>query len=230
MDIRQFFSSSRKRPQEPTEEATNSSAVDVPQLASSSGSQILGDASSQDLIPAPPTSKKKSANEERKQCRAKLSYKTEWESKHRWVSCTNLSKGMFCSICQKWGRPTPESRGAWTSKGVSHWPHASVMLKAHRESQTHRDAVFTTGMAKEAEHGNSVLELHCSAAAKEAACKAERNRCIILKLLRLIYFLAKNMIAHTTVCPDLIALQVANGDELLEEHITKGAKNAQYTS
>ena len=40
----------------------------------------------------------------------------------------------------------------------------------------------------------------------------------------------KNKIAHTTVYSDLIALQVANGDELLEEHITKGAKNAQYIS
>ena len=229
MDIRQFFSSSRKRPQEPTEEATNSSAVDVPQLASSSGSQIQEDASSQALIPAPPTSKKQhlSVNEKRKQYRAN---KTEWESKYLWVSCTDVSKGMFCAICQKWGRPTPGSRGAWTNKGVSDWPHASEMLKAHGESRTHRDAVLTAGMAKQAEHGNSILELHRSAAAKEAACKAERNRCIILKLLRSIYFLAKNKIAHTTVYPDLIALQVANGDELLEEHITKGAKNAQYTS
>ena len=106
-----------------------------------------------------------------------------------------------------------------------------VRLKAHGESQTHRDAVLTAGMAQQAEHGNSVLELHCSAAAKEAACKAERNRCIILKQLKSIYFLEKiNKIAHTTVYSDLIALQVANEDELLEEHITKGAKNAQYIS
>ena len=39
--------------------------------------------------------------------------------------------------------------------------------------------------------GKSVLELQCSAAAKEAACKAERNRSIMLKLMRSIYFLAK---------------------------------------
>ena len=103
---------------------------------------------------------------------------------------------MLARVCsvpsdKSWGHPTPGSRGAWTSKGVSDWPHASEMLKAHGESQTHRDAVLNSGMAQQAEHGNSVLELHCSAAAKEAACKAERNRCIILKLLRSIYSLAK---------------------------------------
>ena len=56
---------------------------------------------------------------------------------------------------------------------------------------------------------------------------AERNRSIVLKLMRSIYFLAKNKIPHTTVYPNLIALQVANGDGLLEEHLTRGA---QYTS
>lgn len=84
-------------------------------------------------------------------------------------------------------------------------------------------------MAQQAERGKSIFELECSAAAKEAACRAERNREILLKLLRSIYFLAKNKIAHTTVYPDLLALQVANGDRLLEEHITQGASNAQYT-
>ena len=49
----------------------------------------------------------------------------------------------------------------------------------------------------------------------------------MLKLLRSIHLLAKNKIAHTTVYPDL---QVANGDELLEEHVTEGASKAPFTS
>lgn len=69
-------------------------------------------ASSQD-VPASPSPKKQhlSASEKRKQYRAKLSYRPEWEKKYPWVSCTDVSKGMFCTICQKWGRPTPGSRG-----------------------------------------------------------------------------------------------------------------------
>ena len=84
-------------------------------------------------------------------------------------------------------------------------------------------------LVEQAERGNSVLKLQHSAAAMEATCRAERNRSILLKLLRSIYFLAKNKIPHTTTYPNLIALQVANGDRLLEEYITQGSSNAQYT-
>ena len=98
------------------------------------------------------------------------------------------------------------------------WSRATEAL---RESQCHGDAAVTAGMAQQAEHRKSIFELQCSAAAKEAACRAERNREILLKLLRSMYSLAKNKIAHTTVLyPDLIAPQVANGDELLKEHIS----------
>ena len=85
-------------------------------------------------------------------------------------------------------------------------------------------------MSQQAESGKSVLELQCSAAAKEAADTVQRNRSILLKLMRSIYFLAKNRIPHTTEYPHLVALQVANGDELLEEHIKKDSSKAQYTS
>ena len=79
---------------------------------------------------------------------------------------------MFCTICQKWGHPTAGSRGAWTSKGVTDWSHATELLRAHGESRCHRDAAVTAGMSQQAESGKSVLELQCSAAAKEAACRA----------------------------------------------------------
>ena len=63
---------------------------------------------------------------------------------------------------------------------------------------SHRDAAVTAGMAQQAERGNS---LQCSAAAMEAACRAEKNRSILLKPLRSIYFLVKNKIPHTTTYP-----------------------------
>ena len=40
-------------------------------------------------------------------------------------------------------------------------------------------------------------------------------------LLRSAYFLAKNRIPHTTVYPHLVNLQVANGDNLLEQHMAE---------
>ena len=44
------------------------------------------------------------------------------------------------------------------------------------------------------------------------------------------YFLVKHRIPHTTTFQDLLALQVANGDKLLEKHLTEGPGNAQHTS
>ena len=74
-------------------------------------------------------------------------------------------------------------------------------------------------MARQAESGKSVLELQCSSAAQQATEHRQRNRDVLLKLLRSAYFLDKNRIPHTTVYPHLVNLQVANGDNLLEQHI-----------
>ena len=76
-------------------------------------------------------------------------------------------------------------------------------------------------MAQHAEGGKSVPELHCSSAALEAAERRQRNRDVLLKLLRSAYFLVKNRIPHMTAYPQLIELQVANGDKVLEHHITR---------
>ena len=48
--------------------------------------------------------------------------------------------------------------------------------------------------------------------------------------MRSMYFLTKNRIPHPTTCKELIELQVLNGEELLEKHLSYGPSNAQYTS
>ena len=170
------------------------------------------------------------ASEKKKAYKGKLSFRKEWEKKYPWVTCKDPGDGMFCSVCQKWGKPPAGSRGAWTSKGVVDWNHATELLKQHADSQWHRDSAVVAAMAQQSEGGNSVLQLQCSAAAREAAERRQRNRCVLLKLLRSTYFLIQNKIPHTTVYPHLVQLQVANGDQLLEQHINEGPSNAQYTS
>lgn len=108
--------------------------------------------------------------------------------------------------------------------------HATELLKLHSTSQSHRDAAIVASMAKQAELGKSVLELHQSAAAKEHEEKKQRNKEILLKLMRSVYFMVKNKLPHTTLYSSLIELQVLNGDTILEEHIKHNPANAQYTS
>ena len=138
-----------------------------------------------------------------------------------------MKEGMFCKLCQKRGNPPSTARGAWTTRGIRDWNHATEQLKEHSLSKWHRDALIHARMAEQREQ-QSVLQLQCSAAAKEAEEKKVRNRAIILKLLRSIYLLAKNRLPLTTTFDQVVQLQIANGDELLQQHVEEGPRNAQY--
>ena len=109
------------------------------------------------------------------------------------------------------------------TRGVVDWNHATELLKQHSGSKWHQDSSITVTMAKHVEKQN-VFETQCTGAAKQAEEQKEKNSEIIHKLMRSIYFLAKNRIPHS------IELQVLNGDELLEKHLSEGPSNAQYTS
>lgn len=96
------------------------------------------------------------------------------------------------------------------------WNHGTGPLKKHEASKWHQDAT-TAAIAEQAEKGKSVLELQCASAAKEAAERTQRNRDVLLKLSRSVYFLAKNRIPHLTTYLQLVEL-------LLEQHISYTVK------
>ncbi len=76
----------------------------------------------------------------------------------------------------------------------------------------------------------SVLQMHCSAVAKELEERKEKNKAVLLKLFDLFIFLLKIVfLILLTTFNQLLDLQVANGDLVLDKHM-KGALNAQYTS
>ena len=168
-----------------------------------------------------------SAEEETLQSQAQL--QEEWEKKYPWVYSDDPKQGMFCKLCQKRGNAPSTARGAWTTRGIQDWNHATEQLKEHSQSKCHRDAVIHARMAEQGKE-QSVLQLQCSAAAKEAEERRAKNRNIELKLLRSIYFLAKNCLPLTTTFDPLVQLQIANGDEFLQQHVKEGPQNAQYTS
>ena len=100
------------------------------------------------------------------------------------LALLHTNDGMFHNTCQKYGNAPAGCRGAWTTRGVKDWNHATELLKQHMRSQWHRDAVVTAAMAEQAESGDSVLELQCSSAAREAAERRQKNRAVLLKLMR----------------------------------------------
>jgi hypothetical protein len=96
--------------------------------------------------------------------------------KHPWVYCNDPDIGMFCKLCQKFGKPPATARGAWTSRGIINWNHATEMLKRHDDSKWHKDGAFAARMAEEASHTGTVLDMHLAASAKQAEEERMRNR------------------------------------------------------
>ena len=162
-----------------------------------------------------------SAKDKKKQYKANLSYKSDWEKQYPWVQCKDPKIGMFFTICIKWGKPPPSAKGGWTTRGIMDWNHVTKLLKQYATSKWHRDALMTEIMAQPAESGN-VIDLQTSRAAKDLKEEKSRNREIILKLLRSVYFLVKNRIPHSTTYKGLVELQVENGDKLLYRAAHKG--------
>ena len=72
----------------------------------------------------------------------------------------------------------------------------------HGPSQTHQDALVKAEMDKEAERRGSVLEQQISEDNKEA--EKAKNRVMLKKLFKCVYFLVKHKIAHTTFTSLLI--------------------------
>ena len=82
-------------------------------------------------------------------------------------------------------------------RGVDNWNHATELLKEHSGSKWHQNSSITARMAKHVEQQN-VIEMQFAGASKLAEEQKKMNREIILKLMRSIYFLAKNLIPHST--------------------------------
>ena len=101
------------------------------------------------------------------------------------------------------------------------------MLKQHNSSQWHKDAVVAS---QHAASGRNVFGMQLAGAAKAQEEKRMKNRSIILKLLRSVYFMAKEHVPHCITFTDLVGLQIENGDDTLKQHVESGAGNAQYTS
>ena len=73
---------------------------------------------------------------------------------------------MFCTLCKKLGRPTPNAKGGWRTREIVDWNHATELLKQHSGSKWHQDSSITARMAKHVEQ-QKVIEMQCAGAAKQ---------------------------------------------------------------
>ena len=111
-------------------------------------------------------------------------------------------------------------------RGIVHWNHATELLKQHGGSKWHQHSSFAVRMAKYVAQQNAT-EMQCVGAAKQPEEPKKQNHEIILKLMRSIYFLAKNHIPPSNT-NNVIEHQVLNGDGLFEKHLSEGPSCTVY--
>ena len=97
------------------------------------------------------------------------------------------------------------------TRKIVDWKYAAELLKLHSGSKCQQDSSITARIAKHEEQ-QKVIEMQCAWLLNKLKSKREKNREIVLKLMRSVYFVAKNHIAHSTTYKESIELQGINGD------------------
>ena len=122
------------------------------------------------------------------------------------------------------------TQGAWISFPVSNWKKALDKIKAHEASAWHTMAKAKVEAEKQSQaKGSVILQLkqgkeRCNEQTKQ------QNLILLKKLLRIMYFLYKQKIAHFSNFDEVVQLMVENGDDEVRKHLDTASRNANYGS
>ena len=129
-------------------------------------------------------------------------------------------------LLQKVWKPTVAARGAWVSRPINNWVKATELLAKHSESEWHLAYVEAQVLTDSTRQSGDVVERMVAASEMDQ----KRNRELVKKLTRSLYFLIKHHIPHTTSFEDLICRQIDNGNEQMEEPLRAAPLYAIYFS
>ena len=119
---------------------------------------------------------------------------------------------------------------AWVSFPVSNWKMAMNKMKAHEASAWHKMAKAKVETEKQSQaEGSVILQLKQGKERCDKQTK-QQNRILIKKLLRIMYFLCKQKIAHFTNFDEVVQLMVENGDNEVRKHLDTAPRNTNYGS
>ena len=119
------------------------------------------------------------------------------------------------------GRPPPSEIGGRTTRGIVEWNHATELLEQYSGSKWHQDSPITATMAKHVEQQN-VIEMQCAGASKLAEEQKEKNRDIILKLMRSMYFWLRILFHIQSHTSSLLSSKYLMATNCLKSILVKG--------
>ena len=109
--------------------------------------------------------------------------------------------------------------------GKRHW-----IMNAHEASACHKMAEAKVEAEKQSQaEGSVILQLKQGKERCDEQTK-QQNRILIKKLLRIMYLLCIQKIAHFSNLDEVVQLMVENGDDEVRKHLDTAPRNANYGS
>ena len=150
----------------------------------------------------------------KRRCGHRMSgFNLQWKEKYSWLYYVE-SEGMYCRWC-KAHSVSGRGRATWTSKPCISYREDKI--KAHMRSFSHKLASEQQAQAEESARSGGIRQSF------ETCVTVERKA-----FIKVMHWLAKEEIAHTTKFESLISLAVSIGAKELKSR-SKGG-NAKYTS
>ena len=164
-----------------------------------------------------------------------LKFQPHWQKKYPWINYNSVTNGLLCQYCcshiYKEDREVlKHTQTAWISFPVSNWKKVLDKMKAHEASAWHKMAKAKVEAEKQSQaEGSVILQLkqgkeRCNEQTKQ------QNSVLIKKLLRIMYFLCKQKIAHFSNFDEVVQLLMENGDDEVRKYLDTAPRNANYGS
>ena len=149
-------------------------------------------------------------------------------SQYNWAYYNLAKYGYMCKICEVFynDQPCPAGRGGGA------WSHNAVLLKdnpkrrfqRHEKSKTHIKAVLMKTNARMEEALNSTDK-------SSRQEKQETNELYIMKLIKIVHFLARNNLPVKELYPKIIKFLAEELSEpVIKQYLESSAKNSTYES
>ena len=151
----------------------------------------------------------------------------KWEHLHSWAYFSNSKNGWLCKICEEYSDTGDDY---WKNKVRAHDEHPNKMFQLHLNGEKHKKAINK----KHALHsmlrkGNIVSQITTGIENSQIE-KVQRNRRVISKLIKTVYFMSKKQWPVKNNFYDLIEHIKNLGDVDLIKHFQTMDKNATYVS
>ena len=150
-----------------------------------------------------------------------------WERRYPWAYHSSFKGGWICKVCEEY---STTGGPHWKTVARVHDEHPSEMFNGHVNSNEHQQALHNKSLRKAMLAKGSVKAQITSGAENSAIEVRERNRRVIMKLIKTVYFMAQKKWAVKNNFKDVVEFVKDLGDANLEKHFRDMGKNATYLS